>query len=128
MSASRLLLIGGALSGLLTVALGAFAAHGLQTHLDGDMLRIFHKGVDYQGLHSLALLASGLLLRESRPPSRVLVWAGLFFLLGIGLFSGSLYALSISGIRSLGLITPLGGLSFLIGWLLLAIGCWRLPA
>lgn len=125
MSRSRPWLVAGALGGLLTVALGAFAAHGLRDLLSPDMLRIFDKGVRYQGLHSLALLATGLLLREAALPS--LRGAALAFLLGILLFSGSLYLLALSGNRSLGMITPFGGMAFLAGWALLAWGAWRLP-
>ena len=87
------------------------------------MFSIFNKAVHYQGLHAMALLFTGLLMSLS--PSRLLRWAGISFIAGILLFSGSLYALSLSGIRMLGAITPLGGLSFLTGWLLLAAGGWK---
>lgn len=122
---SRSWLMLGALGGLLTVALGAFGAHGLKNILDPELLRIFDKGVRYQGLHSLALLATGLLLREAPLPG--LRAAAIAFTLGIALFSGSLYLLALTGIRSLGMITPFGGLAFLAGWTLLAWGCWKLP-
>lgn len=125
MSSSRPWLVLGALGGLLAVALGAFGAHGLKAVLDADLLRIFEKGVRYQAIHSLALLATGLLLREAPLPS--LRGAAIAFTLGILLFSGSLYLLALTGTHSLGMITPLGGLSFLAGWLLLALGCWKLP-
>jgi len=125
MKESRPWLVLGALGGLLTVALGAFGAHGLKSVLDPDLLRIFDKGVRYQGLHSLALLATGLLLREA--PLASLRGAAIGFSLGILLFSGSLYLLAFTGARSLGMITPLGGLSFLAGWMLLAWGCFNLP-
>jgi uncharacterized membrane protein YgdD (TMEM256/DUF423 family) len=122
---SRPWLVLGALGGLLAVALGAFGAHGLKGMLDAELLHIFEKGVRYQAIHSLALLTTGLLLRETSLPS--LHHAALAFTLGILLFSGSLYLLALTGNRSLGMITPLGGLSFLAGWLLLALGCLRLP-
>jgi len=122
---SRSWLMFGALGGLLTVALGAFGAHGLKNTLDPELLRIFDKGVRYQGLHSLALLATGLLLREAPLPG--LRAAAIAFTLGIVLFSGSLYLLALTGIRSLGMITPFGGLAFLAGWALLAWGCGKLP-
>ena len=125
MNGGRAWLILGALGGLLTVALGAFGAHALKGVLGPDLLRIFDKGVDYQGLHSLALLATGLLLREA--DLRLLRWAGLAFLLGILLFCGSLYLLALTGQRALGMITPFGGLAFLAGWALLALGAWKLP-
>ena len=122
---SRPWLVLGAIGGLLSVALGAFAAHALKNMLDPELLRIFEKGVRYQGVHSLALLATGLLLREAPLPS--LRAAALAFALGMLLFSGSLYLLALTGIRSLGMVTPLGGVAFLAGWALLALGCWKLP-
>ncbi|WP_457665595.1 DUF423 domain-containing protein [Thiolapillus sp.] len=123
MNKARGFLISGAIAGFLTVALGAFGAHALKPLLSPEMLTIYNKGVQYQGLHTLALLATGLLLRESPLPT--LRWAGRFFVLGIILFCGSLYLLAITQTRILGLITPFGGLSFLAGWLFLGIGCWK---
>ena len=123
MNTARLFLLLGALMGFLSVAFGAFGAHVLRDQLSPHMFEVFNKAVHYQSLHALALLFSGLLMSLS--PSRSLRWAGICFLLGILLFSGSLYTLSLSGIRSLGAITPFGGLSFLAGWLLLAIGGWK---
>ncbi len=122
---TRQILIAGAISGLLTVVLGAFGAHGLENHLPSQQLAWWHKAVDYQGLHSMALLATGLFsLHKPTAPLRL---AGGFFMLGILLFSGSLYLLALSGIRSLGMITPFGGLAFIIGWFSLAMAAWRLP-
>lgn len=109
----------GGLSGFLSVALGAFAAHGLRKKLSEPMVTVFQTGAQYQMVHSLALLFTAVLLRL-QPDAGVLVTAGWFFSAGILLFSGSLYALSITGIRKLGAITPLGGVSFLIGWAMLA--------
>ena len=123
MNSARGFLVFGAIAGFLTVALGAFGAHALKQLLSPDMLAIFNKGVQYQGLHALALLATGLLFRESPLPA--LRWAGRFFILGILLFCGSLYLLAITQTRMLGVITPFGGLSFLAGWLFLAVGCWK---
>ncbi len=122
MNSARNYLLIGALAGFLAVALGAFGAHGLKNMISPAMLDIFNKGVHYQSTHALALLATGLLLREQPIPS--LRWAGRFFTLGILLFCGSLYLLATTTNRSLGMITPLGGLSFLAGWALLAIGSW----
>lgn len=102
----------------LSVALGAFAAHGLKSRLDAGMLSVFETGVRYQTYHALALFAVAWLL--SRGPSRAVEWAGYCFLAGIAVFSGSLYALSLSGIRKFGAVTPLGGLLFLAGWAILA--------
>ena len=122
---SRPWLVAGALGGLLAVALGAFGAHALKAVLDPELLHIFDKGVRYQGMHSLALLATGLLLREA--PLASLRAAAVAFTLGMVLFSGSLYLLALTGSRALGMLTPLGGLAFLAGWALLARGCLELP-
>jgi uncharacterized membrane protein YgdD (TMEM256/DUF423 family) len=119
-------LIIGSLSGLATVILGAFGAHALEGQLSTQQLTWWHKAVNYQGLHSLALLATGLLALVVTP-SGVLKWAGWLFLAGILLFSGSLYALALSGIRGLGMLTPFGGLAFMAGWVCLAVAAWRLP-
>ena len=89
------------------------------------MLLVFNKGVLYQGLHALALLATGIM--STRNASRALSIAGWSFLLGIMLFSGSLYMIVFLGDRSLGIVTPIGGICFLAGWLLLAYGCWQIP-
>ncbi len=97
----------------LTVALGAFGAHGLKTRLAPEMLAIFETGVRYQAYHALGLLA----LAALKGPDR----AGWCFLVGIVLFSGSLYALALTGVRWLGAITPIGGVLFLVGWALFAL-------
>lgn len=115
----------GAISAGLAVALGAFAAHALKNRLDPQALATFEVGVRYQMYHALALLAVGLL--AERRPSRLLVWSGALFLAGTLLFSGSLYALSLSGVRWLGAITPFGGVAFLAGWGCLAAAALRLP-
>jgi uncharacterized membrane protein YgdD (TMEM256/DUF423 family) len=122
---SRSLLLAGVAGGLLTVLLGAFGAHGLEGSLPEIHLEWWRKAVDYQALHSLALLACGLLALHH--PSRRLLLAGGGFATGILLFSGSLYLLALTGIRGLGMITPFGGLAFIIGWLLLGLAVWRLP-
>jgi len=122
---ARLWLTLGAVNGFFSVALGAFAAHGLKGRLSEQMLSVFDKGVDYQGLHAAALLATGLLLLW-QPHSRPLKWAAILFLGGTLLFSGSLYLLALSGVRGWGMVTPLGGTAFLLGWVLLGIGAWRL--
>ncbi len=111
----RLFLLFGAVSGLLSVAFGAFGAHGLRTRLSPDMLAVFETGARYQMYHALALLAVAAAigrLGDARP----LLVAGWCFTLGIVLFSGSLYALALSGVSGLGAITPIGGLAFLLGW------------
>ncbi|MBD9466012.1 MULTISPECIES: DUF423 domain-containing protein [unclassified Pseudomonas] len=110
--------------GFTGVALGAFAAHGLKNRLSADYLAIFHTGVTYQLVHTLALL--GVALLATHIPGRVVTWAGISFVIGILLFSGSLYLLTLTGISKLGIITPLGGVAFLIGWLCLGLAAWRL--
>lgn len=122
---ARLFLILGAVSGLTTVMLGAFGAHALEGHLTALQLTWWQKAVNYQGLHSLALLATGLLAIYA--PSSPLKWAGWLLTGGILLFSGSLYLLTLSGIRTLGMITPIGGLAFIAGWACLVVAAWRLP-
>lgn len=112
--------------GFTGVGLGAFAAHGLKSRLSPEYLAVFQTGVHYQMLHALALLALALLVRQL--PGRLLLAAGYLFTLGIVLFSGSLYALTLSGVSALGMITPLGGLAFLAGWLCLGVSAWRLSA
>ncbi|MDE0029072.1 MAG: DUF423 domain-containing protein [Deltaproteobacteria bacterium] len=123
MGADRLFLLLGSLSGFAGVALGAFAAHGLRGRLSPEMLDIFEVGVRYQMYHALGLVAVALAF-ERWPRPEFLV-AGWFFVAGTLVFSGSLYLLSLSGIRWLGAITPIGGLAFLLGWLSLAWGAWK---
>ncbi|MEO8196482.1 MAG: DUF423 domain-containing protein [Thermoanaerobaculia bacterium] len=118
----------GALSAGLAVALGAFAAHGLKARLDPQALATFEVGARYQMYHALALLAVGLLAeRWPGQESGLLVWSGALFLAGTLLFSGSLYALGLTGFRWLGAITPFGGVAFLAGWGCLAAAALRLP-
>lgn len=110
--------------GFTGVALGAFAAHGLKKSLSAEYLAIFHTGVTYQLVHALALF--GVALLAAHMPGRLVLWAGVSFSIGILLFSGSLYLLTTIGISKLGIITPFGGLAFLIGWLCLGLAAWRL--
>jgi uncharacterized membrane protein YgdD (TMEM256/DUF423 family) len=114
----------GAGSALLAVAAGAFAAHVLRERLEPAALSAFNTAAEYQMYHALALFALGLFMRTRRPAAyhAVAVWC---FVVGMLLFSGSLYALALSGVRSLGIITPFGGTLFLCGWAALAIGSWR---
>jgi uncharacterized membrane protein YgdD (TMEM256/DUF423 family) len=110
--------------GFTGVALGAFAAHGLKSRLTAEYLAIFHTGVTYQLVHTLALL--GVALLATQIPGRLITWAGVSFAIGILLFSGSLYLLTMTGISKLGIITPFGGLAFLVGWFCLGLAAWRL--
>ncbi len=119
----RTVLAAGTLAGLLAVALGAFGAHALEPRLPPEMIRIWNKAVDYQGMHALALLFTGLLLE--RNGGRNAAAAAVAFAAGILLFSGSLYLLALTGQRSLGMVTPLGGLAFLAGWGLLLAAVLR---
>ena len=120
----RVFLMLAAFFGFTGVALGAFAAHGLKNRLTEQYLAIFHTGVTYQLVHTLALFGVALLLVHL--PGRLVAWAGAFFVLGIVLFSGSLYVLTLTGISKLGIITPMGGAAFLAGWLCLGLAAWRL--
>ncbi|ROM89345.1 DUF423 domain-containing protein [Pseudomonas brassicacearum] len=110
--------------GFTGVALGAFAAHALKSRLSAEYLAIFHTGVTYQLVHTLALL--GVALLATHIPGRIVTWAGVSFVVGILLFFGSLYLLTLTGISKLGIITPLGGVAFLIGWVCLGLAAWRL--
>lgn len=112
---AKLFLMLAALNGFLAVGLGAFAAHGLKSRLSADLLAVFQTGVQYHMYHALALLGAGLLAIHY-PTSVFVRVSGFAFVAGILLFSGSLYVLSLTGVRWLGAITPLGGLAFLLGW------------
>ena len=120
----RVFLMLAAFFGFTGVALGAFAAHGLKSRLSEQYLAIFHTGGTYQLVHTLALLGVALLATQLQ--SRLVTWAGGCFALGIVLFSGSLYLLTLTGIAKLGIITPIGGVAFLAGWLCLGLAAWRL--
>ncbi len=109
-----------AVAGLLGVGFGAFGAHALEARLTPELLAVFETGVRYQMYHAFALLAAA--WGWARWPSRAFAIAGWLFIGGIVVFSGSLYALALTGIKGLGAVTPVGGLAFLGGWLCLAIG------
>lgn len=115
----RTFLLIGAVLGFLGVALGAFGAHGLRSRLSPDMLAVFETGVRYQMYHVFALLVVAAVIGHIGN-ARLLSLAGWSFVVGIVVFSGSLYALALTGTGALGAITPIGGLAFLIGWALLA--------
>ena len=117
---SKIFLILGSINAFLCVGLGAFGAHGLKAKLSEEMMKVYQTGVYYHFFHALGLFAVGFSLLHF-PQAVLMKYAGWLMLLGILLFSGSLYALSITGIKILGAITPFGGLSFLIAWLLMTI-------
>lgn len=110
----------GAINAFFAVAMGAFAAHGLKDQLTERYLSVIHTAVDYQFYHALGLILIGLLYQQSK--NKLTAKAGVFMLCGIVLFSGSLYALALSGTKWLGMVTPVGGVCFLIAWLMLAFG------
>lgn len=114
---NRLLASAGAISAFIAVAAGAFGAHALKDRLDPSMLQAFETGARYQMYHALALFIAAFAAGEGDAPPAL--WAGRLFLLGTLLFSGSLYALALTGLRGLGAITPFGGLAFLAGWICL---------
>lgn len=114
------ILIAGAVSMALAVSLGAFGAHALKKVLSPEMLTIYHTGVEYHFYHALGLLLVGALATKFY--SKWIRWSGILFLAGIVIFSGSLYVLALSGIKAFGAITPVGGLSFIAGWICLAVG------
>jgi uncharacterized membrane protein YgdD (TMEM256/DUF423 family) len=114
----RTFLLVGAVSAFLAVTLGAFGAHGLRGRLSPEMLAVFETGVRYHMYHALALILVALVM--GRMSGWLIQTAGWCFIAGIVLFSGSLYALALSGVTILGAVTPIGGLAFLAGWACLA--------
>lgn len=121
---AKWLLMWASLSGFTGVALGAFAAHGLRGKLPENLLNAFQTGVSYQLWHTMALIGVALLLLRG-PDSALLKTSGVLFAVGIVLFSGSLYLLALSGLGKLGMITPLGGVTWLVAWFCLGLGIWR---
>ena len=122
MSSGRILAIAGVLLALATV-FGAFGAHALKAHLSPDRLQVYETAVRYHFFHALGLLGVGLALRtiDSSP----LRWAAVLIVVGIVLFSGSLYALTFGAPRPMGIVTPVGGLALIAGWICFAAGVWR---
>jgi len=120
---NQTILISGAIFMALSVLLGAFGAHALKTRLTPEMILVYKIGVEYQFYHALGLLFAGIIgfQIESKWVGRSAMFLGV----GIILFSGSLYLISLSGIKAIGAITPIGGLSFVAGWISLAIAVWK---
>jgi uncharacterized membrane protein YgdD (TMEM256/DUF423 family) len=119
----RTLFLAGAVAGCIGVAFGAFGAHGLRGRLSPDMLAVFETGVRYQMYHALAILVTSVGMGFIE--DRLLRVGGWLFAVGIVLFSGSLYALALTGVTRLGMITPLGGVAFLAGWVILIVVALR---
>lgn len=118
----KLFIIAGAINGFLAVAFGAFGAHALKEKLSEKYLAIWETAVQYQMFHALALIAVGILMSSKLlGPVSTLNTAGYLILAGIILFSGSLYVLSLTGIGVLGAITPIGGVAFLVGWIMIIV-------
>lgn len=120
----RKFLLSGCICAFLAVAFGAFGAHSLKDRLTEDMLAIFQTGVQYQMYHGLALILVAI-LSKLMPENKSLKRSGWLFLIGIIVFSGSLYVLSLSGVKILGAVTPIGGVAFLLGWFMLARGALK---
>ncbi len=114
----------GSLNALLAVALGAFGAHGLKTKISPEMLAIWQTGVQYQMYHALGLILTAILIHLF-PQATLLKTAGWLLFGGIVLFSGSLLLMTLTGTKSLGAITPIGGIAFLLGWLLVCVSCFK---
>ena len=113
------------LSGMLAVVFGAFGAHALRGKLDDQALKVFETAVQYHFYHTFALLVVGV-IALNQPQTMLLKSSGWLFFIGILVFSGSLYLLSLTGVRWLGAITPLGGLALIAGWACLAATGWKL--
>jgi len=120
-SSAKLFIALGALFAALAVAFGAFGAHALRTRLSAEWLTVYQTGVAYHFWHALGILAAGIVCLQL-PASPWVRAAGWLLAAGILLFSGSLYALALTGERWVGVITPVGGLAFMLGWLALAFG------
>lgn len=126
MNLDRIMIAVGAVSAMVAVGAGSFGAHFLRTRLSDELLTVFETGARYQMYHALALVAVGLVL--SRGAGVPAVWAGWLFIVGSIIFSGSLYALAITGARWWGAITPVGGVCFILGWAVFAWSIWTLEA
>jgi len=116
-------IVTGAVFGFLAVALGAFGAHGLKSKVTADTLSSFETAACYQIYHALALILVGVLANTVSSP--LLEWSGRLFATGVVLFSGSIYLMVFTGVTSLGVVTPFGGLCFLAGWAALAVAAYR---
>ena len=125
MIVTRIFLAIASMFGGISVVFGAFASHALKDRLSANSLAIWETGTKYQMYHALALMLVAILVSRF-PNSALLTVAGYAFIIGTFVFSGSLYALTLTGIKWLGAITPIGGMAFIIGWLCLALATWRI--
>jgi len=123
---AKVFMILGGFNAALVMLLGAFGAHALKARLSVEMLAIYQTGVHYHLFHALGLIAVGLVATQI-PASAYLKWSGWLMLVGIIIFSGSLYVLSVSGLRWLGMVTPFGGMSFIAAWILFVVAIVKSP-
>jgi uncharacterized membrane protein YgdD (TMEM256/DUF423 family) len=121
---AKVFLLLGCINALIGVILGAFGAHGLKLWMPPDLFTVYQTAVQYQFYHALGLLGVGLLAHQF-PTQTLIKWAGWFMFAGIVIFSGSLYTLSLTSTRWLGAITPIGGASFIVSWILLIVSIVR---
>jgi uncharacterized membrane protein YgdD (TMEM256/DUF423 family) len=126
MHSVKLFLILGGVNAALVVVLGAFGAHGLKARITAEMLAMYQTGVHYHLFHALGLLVIGIVAAQV-VDSVYLKWAGWLMLVGIILFSGSLYLVSVGGMRWLGIVTPFGGLAFIAAWILFVLALIKAP-
>ena len=120
---SRIILLTATVFLALAVMIGAFGAHVLKPKITDDLMQVYRTGVEYHFYHALGLLLIGLLAYQI--PSPMIGWSAFFLSAGIVLFSGSLYLLALTGTKWLGAVTPLGGVSFIAGWILLFVAIWK---
>ncbi|MGV8136167.1 MAG: DUF423 domain-containing protein [Mangrovibacterium sp.] len=120
---NKSILLTGSVFLALAVITGAFGAHALKARLADSMMQIYKTAVEYHFYHALGLLFVGILSVQF--PSGLINWSGICLIMGIVLFSGSLYVIALTGIRWIGVITPIGGISFIAGWLLLFFSIWK---
>ncbi|WP_243293005.1 DUF423 domain-containing protein [Bacillus sp. FJAT-47783] len=120
----KLFLILGAINAFVTVALGAFGAHALEGKIPAKYIETWQTGVQYQMFHAIGLFVVAFVM-DKLPQTNLLTWAGWLMLIGILLFSGSLYVLSLTQIKVLGAITPLGGVSFIVAWVLMVVAVFK---
>jgi len=125
-ASAKLFLVIGAIAMLAAVALGAFGAHALKSQLAPDLLAVYRTGVEYHFYHALGLLAVGL-AAQRLPDSNWLRASGWLMLAGIVIFSGSLYLLALTGVRAFGAVTPIGGLAFMLAWVMFAVAVVKRP-